>query len=304
MKMSNPLLTQYLSVALIAAKKAGDAILAVYQGDIDVSYKEDSSPLTLADKRAHNRILDHLRIESLRDVPLLSEEGKHIPYEERKSWENFWLVDPLDGTKEFVKRRNEFSVNIALIQKNKPVLGVVFAPVIDSLYFAAAGLGSFRLENLEIIEEVESRVGKPGQDDALLIDLVDSAEKLPVHQLTETSRDKLTLVGSRSHATEALTDFVDRLKRQFKEVEFVPAGSSLKFCRVAEGSAAVYPRFGPTMEWDTGAGHCIVEQSGGAVLGMHEKTPLDYNKEDLHNPGFICIGKHFRDVQFPLEFST
>jgi 3'(2'), 5'-bisphosphate nucleotidase len=300
MNLSNPLLKQYLSVALVAAKKAGDAILAVYRGELDVSYKEDNTPLTIADQRAHNIILDHLRTESLRHIPLLSEEGTHIPYEERKSWENFWLIDPLDGTKEFVNRRNEFSVNIALIEKNRPVLGVVFAPASDSLYFAAAGFGSYRLENLAIVEEIENHTGKSGQDDALLADLVDSAKKLPAHQLTHSSRDKLTLVGSRSHATEALTAFVDRLKQQFGEVELIPAGSSLKFCRVAEGSAGVYPRFGPTMEWDTGAGHCIVEQSGGAVWRMHEKTPLDYNKEDLHNPGFICIGKHFRDIQFPL----
>ncbi len=301
MNMSNPLMAQYLSLALVAAKKAGDAILGVYQGDIDVAYKDDNTPLTLADQRAHDAILDQLRIESLRHIPLLSEEGKHIPYTERRSWEKFWLVDPLDGTKEFVKRRNEFSVNIALIQNNRPVLGVVFAPATDSMYFAAAGFGSYKLENLEIIEKMESDVGNYRQDNSLLVDLVDSAKKLPIHQPTDRSGDKLTLVGSRSHATKALTDLVHRLKQQYREVELIPAGSSMKFCRVAEGSAGAYPRFGPTMEWDTAAGHCVVEQSGGAVLRMIEKTPLDYNKEDLHNPGFICIGKNFRDIRFPPE---
>jgi 3'(2'), 5'-bisphosphate nucleotidase len=300
--MSQTFLEQYLSFALVAAKKAGDAILGVYQGDIDVEYKEDNTPLTLADTRAHNAILDHLTIEPLSRLPVLSEEGKQILYDERKRWEKFWLVDPLDGTKEFVKRRNEFSVNIALIQKNRPVLGVVFAPAIGSLYFAAAGFGSYKLDNVEIIEEIGSDLMKYWQDKALLVELVDSAEELPSQQAKERSEDTLTLVGSRSHGTKPLNNFVNKLKQQYGEVEFIPTGSALKFCRVAEGRAALYPRFGPTMEWDTAAGHCVVEQSGGAVYRLGEKTPLDYNKEDLHNPDFICMGKDFRDVRFPHEF--
>ena len=299
MKMSPKHLAQCLSFALAASKKAGDAILEVYQGDIDVTYKKDDSPLTIADERAHKAILDYLRIESLGHIPLLSEEGSHIPYLERKHWDSFWLVDPLDGTKEFVKRRDEFTVNIALIQDKRPVLGVVFAPALGSLFFAASGLGSFNLENLEIIEEIESDIGRYGQDVELWVDLVNSTRPLPITQSKDRFGDKLTLVGSRSHGTKSLTDFVDRLKHQYGEVELVPAGSSLKFCRVAEGSAGLYPRFGPTMEWDTAAGHCIVEQSGGAVLRVYEETTLDYNKKDLHNPGFICIGKDFRDIRLP-----
>jgi len=295
------MMMQYLSFALVAAKKAGAEILGVYQDKIDVTYKEDNTPLTLADKRAHNVILNHLRVESLRHIPLLSEEGKHIPYEERKSWQSLWLVDPLDGTKEFVKRRDEFTVNIALIEANRPVLGVVFAPAKDSLYFAAAGFGSYKLEDLEIIEEMEGKTAKHRQDNELVAELVGSAKKLPIHEFADRSIDKLTLVGSRSHGTEALTEFVDNLKKQYGEVELIPAGSSLKFCRVAEGTAASYPRFGPTMEWDTAAGHCIVEQSGGAVLDMDQRTSLAYNKEDLHNPGFICVGKNFKDIPLPGE---
>ncbi len=301
MKISRTLLMQYLSFALIAAKRAGDAILRVYEDDIDVAYKKDNTPVTLADKRAHNAILDCLGIESLRHIPILSEEGKQTPYEERKRWENFWLVDPLDGTKEFVSRRNEFSVNIALIQKKSPVLGVVFVPALNSLYFAATEFGSYKLENVRIIEQIESDIAQDREVNALLDEMVASAKKLPSQQPYDRSRSGLALVGSRSHGTKALTDFVNRLRQRYGEVELIPAGSALKFCRVAEGSADLYPRFGPTMEWDTAAGHCIVEQSGGAVLRLHEKAPLDYNKRDLHNPDFICIGKHSRDILSPHE---
>ncbi len=295
------MMMQYLSFALVAAKKAGAEILGVYEGEIDVTYKKDNTPLTLADQRAHNVILNNLRVESLRHIPLLSEEGKHIPYRERKSWQSLWLVDPLDGTKEFVKRRDEFTVNIALIEANRPVLGVVFAPAKDSLYFAAAGFGSYKLEGLEIIEEMEGNTAKHRQDNDLMDELINSAKMLPILEFADRSIGKLTLVGSRSHGTEALTEFVDNLEQKYGEVELIPAGSSLKFCRVAEGTAASYPRFGPTMEWDTAAGHCIVEQSGGAVLRVDQRTPLVYNKEDLHNPGFICIGKHFQDIPLPSE---
>ena len=301
MKMSDKLLVYYLNVALIAAKRGGDAILSVYHGDIHVTYKEDNTPLTLADRRAHNAILEHLEMEPARQIPILSEEGTEIPYGERKRWENFWLVDPLDGTKEFVKRRNEFSVNIALIQESTPVLGVVFAPAVDALYFAARGFGSYKLDGPEIIKELERDIGKGRRDTTWLAGLIDSAKKLPIHGLADRIGTGLTLVGSRSHGTKSLTDFANSMRRQYGEVELIPAGSALKFCLVAEGSADLYPRFGPTMEWDTGAGHCIVEQSGGAVLRMYEETPLVYNKKDLHNPDFVCLGKHFRDIPFPHE---
>jgi 3'(2'), 5'-bisphosphate nucleotidase len=299
--MSRRLLQQCLAHALVAAKRAGEAILDVYHGEIEVEYKEDNTPLTVADQRAHNAILSILSTGSIRDIPILSEEGKHTPHEERKRWEYFWLVDPLDGTKEFVKRRDEFSVNIALIDKDRPVLGVVLVPAVGLLYFAAEGLGSYKSEDVEKVERLCNNDGKPSQDSNLLTALVDSAAKLPSQQSTARSLDKVMLVGSRSHGTEELGGFVQRMKKQYGEVDFVPAGSALKFCRVAEGSADLYPRFGPTMEWDTAAGHCVVEQSGGEVVRMREKTPLDYNKRDLHNPYFICIGKKFRDISLPLD---
>lgn len=294
------LLENSMVPALIAATKAGEAILEVYHGEIDVSYKEDDSPLTLADKRAHSAIADHLSSDSTRSIPILSEEGKHTPYEERQGWEYYWLVDPLDGTKEFVKRSDEFTVNIALIKKNRPVLGVVFLPAIGSLYFAAEGLGSYKLEDVGAIGQLVAGAGEFFEEERPLKQLIEVAIRLPVQQSFNKSTDQLNLVGSRSHGTEALSEFVEKVKQQYRKVDFVPAGSALKLCLVAEGSADIYPRFGPTMEWDTAAGHCVVEQSGGKVVDMKKKAPLDYNKKDLHNPYFVCIAKHFREASLPL----
>lgn len=291
--MSRSQLRQYLAPALVAASRAGEAILEFYESDFDVTYKDDDTPLTLADESAHRAVWDHLTTGAPGHFPILSEEGKQTPYEERKRWDYFWLVDPLDGTKEFIKGRDEFSVNIALIRKNRPVLGVVFLPALGSLYFAAEGIGSYKLEDLEAVEQLTGEQGQPQQDEVLL----DAAIRLPIHQPPESSRDKVVLVGSRSHATKALTDFVHHVEQRYEKVEFTPAGSALKFCLVAEGRADIYPRLSPTMEWDTAAGHCVVEQSGGKVVRVVERKSLDYNKRDLRNPHFICMGKYSGDIQ-------
>ena len=295
-----PFLENCLTSALVAAKKAGDEILEVYHGKIDVTYKEDNSPLTLADERAHRTIVKNLPSVSTKDIPILSEEGKDIPYERRAEWEYLWLVDPLDGTKEFVKRRDEFTVNIALIEKGRPVVGVVFLPAAGSLYFAAEGFGAYKVDNLKTVGQLLDDARNSAGNSMHLRALVDRAVKLPLPQAAGRSSSQINLVGSRSHGIEALSDFVEKMKENYHTVGFVPAGSALKFCLVAEGKADLYPRFGPTMEWDTAAGHCVVEQSGGAVVRMTEKTPLDYNKRDLLNPHFICVGKDFREVSLPL----
>ncbi|MEJ2429315.1 MAG: 3'(2'),5'-bisphosphate nucleotidase CysQ [Deltaproteobacteria bacterium] len=294
------LIENCLTSALVAAKKAGDEILEVYLGDIDVTYKEDNSPLTLADMRAHRAISEILPALSRKDIPILSEEGKEIPYQQRAQWEYLWLVDPLDGTKEFVKRRDEFTVNIALIENNRPVVGVVFLPAVGSLYFAAEGLGSYKLEKIETVGHLLDGAGNSSIETIDLSMVVDGALRLPSSETAGRRLDQINLVGSRSHGLEALSDFVDKMKEKYDEVGFVPAGSALKFCLVAEGKADLYPRFGPTMEWDTAAGHCVVAQSGGVVVQMTEKTPLEYNKEDLHNPHFLCLGKEFKEVSLPL----
>jgi 3'(2'), 5'-bisphosphate nucleotidase len=261
---------------LLAAKRAGEAILDVYGSDFAVEQKDDKSPLTLADKRSHEIIMDVLEqtiTVNNRTVPILSEEGRGIPYDERKEWEYFWLVDPLDGTKEFIKRNGEFTVNIALIQKHKPVLGIIYIPVKDVFYFAAINLGTYKLENSETLV-----------DNLSIKELLDKSQRLP---LTSNNKSSLTVIGSRSHTSEEFSEFVKRLNEKYGNVEFISSGSSLKLCLVAEGRADVYPRFGPTMEWDTAAGQAIVEQAEGSVMDIQTREPLRYNKEDLLNPFFI-----------------
>jgi 3'(2'), 5'-bisphosphate nucleotidase len=238
------------------AKEAGKAIMQIYKQDFEVEYKQDSSPLTLADKRANDIIEDGLNQLSV-NFPILSEEGKEIPYKDRKHWEYFWLVDPLDGTKEFAKKNDEFTVNIALIYKDTPVLGVVYAPALDICYWAKQDEGAFK-----------------------------DGKRLPLK--IENQRNTYKIVASRSHMSDETQAFIDAIDTQ-KEKELISIGSSLKICLVAEGEANIYPRLGPTMEWDTGAAHAIVNESGQALEkymnGKYSKHK--YNKSDLLNSWFI-----------------
>ena len=267
---------------ILVAKRAGEAILEVYDSDFAVEQKDDKSPLTLADKRSHEiieKILEQTVTVNNSTVPILSEEGKEIPYDERIKWEYFWLVDPLDGTKEFIKRNGEFTVNIALIHKHKPILGIIYIPVKDVFYFAAANFGTYKLENSGILTENLS-----------IEELIDKSQKLPLNSNDKTT---LTVIGSRSHTSEEFTEFVKQLNQKHENVEFISSGSSLKLCLVAEGKADVYPRFGPTMEWDTAAGQAIVEQAKGTVMETETNEPLSYNKSNLLNPFFIVSGQGF-----------
>ena len=239
------------------AKEAGDAIMQIYSQDFEVEYKQDNSPLTLADKKANDIIENRLNQLPV-NLPILSEEGKDIPYEERKYWEYFWLVDPLDGTKEFVKKNGEFTVNIALIHKDTPVLGVVYAPALDICYWAKQGEGAF----------------KDGQ-------------KLPLK--IESQRETYKIVASRSHMSDETQAFIDDIDTE-KEKELISIGSSLKICLVAEGEADIYPRLGPTMEWDTGAAHAVVSESNCKLTEYSQynvKKQLTYNKVNLLNKWFI-----------------
>ncbi len=248
-------------IAIKAAIKAGDEILDVYQNtDFDIEYKSDNSPLTLADKRAHKVIVEHLIPTN---IPILSEEGKTIPFDERKSWEQFWLVDPLDGTKEFIKRNNEFTVNIALIQGDSPIAGVVFVPVTRVLYWADQN-GSFR-----------ANVGEESE--------LNEIEQLPV----SSKRTTFVIVGSKSHMNPETEEFIQSIDTKGKAIEIKSKGSSLKICMVAEGNADIYPRLGPTMEWDTAAGHAIVKFAGKKVFQFENKEQVVYNKENLLNPWFV-----------------
>lgn len=284
-------LSNHLFIALLAAKEAGRAILEIYSRDFDVWYKNDKTPLTMADQRSHDIIVAYLSDQAVDGLPILSEEGKDIPFKQRSRWEYFWLVDPLDGTKEFVKRNGEFTVNIALVHRNRPVLGVIYVPVKDVLYFAAEGLGAYKSDGSDVFELIRDKASEK-EKAGLLRTIIDRSVKLPVNDSQNAINDsKLTIVGSRSHSTKEIDDFVEAMEKKYKEIEFISVGSSLKFCLVAERKADVYPRQGSTMEWDTAAGQVIVEQAKGSVLNLETDEPLRYNKEKLLNPWFIVRKK-------------
>ena len=249
-----------------ASLKAGEEIMKVYARDFDVETKDDKSPLTEADKNAHLAIVAFLEQTGL---PILSEEGKHLDYSERKNWGQFWLVDPLDGTKEFVKKNGEFTVNIALIENGLPVYGIIYAPVLKKLFVGNVGHEAWIAENVETTSTVES--------------ILASKESIPKDKAAET----YIVVASRSHFSPETQAYVDELKKSKGEIDFASMGSSLKICLVAEGAADIYPRFGPTMEWDTGAGHAIAKAAGKMVIDHTTGAEMRYNKENLLNNWFI-----------------
>lgn len=254
-----------INVSVLAGKK----ILEVYGEEFSVEIKDDNSPLTMADK-ASNEVIEEVLNKT--NIPVLSEEGKLIPYEERSNWEKLWIVDPLDGTKEFVKRNGEFTVNIALVSNQKAILGIIYVPVLKILYFADKGSGAFRIDNINVDHVFKS-----------IDEVIVKGAKLPLEQ----DKRKYTIVGSRSHMSTETEEFIEKIKAVKGEIEFISKGSSLKLCQVAEGAADIYPRFAPTMEWDTAAGQAIVEISGAKVYEAGSKKALLYNKENLLNSWFI-----------------
>ncbi len=265
------MVTNYLYIAIRAALDAGKAIMDVYtdpNADFQIEKKADNSPLTIADKNANKIITGILSVTSF---PILSEEGREVPFKTRSKWDTLWIVDPLDGTKEFIKRNGEFTVNIALVKKGVPVMGVIYVPVRKELYFASQEAGAYKITGIDStvqpsMEEIQAK-----------------AIRLP--QLM--GHQGVVVVASRSHQTEETTAFIENLRKQGQPVTLISSGSSLKICLVADGSADIYPRFAPTMEWDTAAGHAIAKAAGCDIFHIDGKTPLLYNKEDLHNPWFI-----------------
>lgn len=251
---------QHLLPAVIEiARQAGQGIMAVYQQEVKVQRKDDNSPVTEADLVAHDIISRGLTALAPQ-LPVVSEEDVALPYPVRREWTRYWLVDPLDGTREFIKRNGEFTVNIALIDAKQPVLGVVYAPALDLLFYAVQGSGAFRQINDQPPSRIHSRPYDPTQ---------------------------VTVAGSRSNAGERLRAFLDRMGPHM----LISMGSSLKICLVAEGRADIYPRLGPTYEWDTAAAQCILEQAGGRLIGM-DNQPFSYNtKESLLNPEFLAVGQ-------------
>jgi 3'(2'), 5'-bisphosphate nucleotidase len=283
-------LDDFCAYTIYACLDAGSAILEIYNSEIKVDFKEDASPLTEADRRSHHILVHHLSSISHANnihIPILSEEGIKIPYKERKLWDWFWLVDPLDGTKEFVKRNGEFTVNVALVEKNRPVMGVVYLPAKAVLYFAVTERGSF------FVDTDGATALKEGiRPIDLKRDVLKAAQTCSNSGSEDFSFLKIT--QSRSHASTEEETFASRLKRSFPEVSAVSAGSSLKFCLLARHKADIYPRFGPTMEWDTAAGQCILEQAGGSVLEMATSAALSYNKPSLRNEAFIALASRLR----------
>lgn len=250
------------------ALRAGEQILNVYHSDnVQVEHKQDESPITLADKKSHEVILAGLKSLN-EDIAVLSEESEYLPYQDRRSLDYLWVVDPLDGTKEFINRDGEFTVNIALIHRGRPVLGVIYAPVLDVLYYAENNIGSFKLERVR--------------------NSINSSETLSLKLPLVKGGSTVYVVASRSHMTSETEMYIHKVRGRYGQIEVKSAGSSLKLCLVAEENADVYPRLAPTMEWDTSAGQVIVEQSRANVVHAETAEPLVYNKENLLNPWFIA----------------
>lgn len=257
-----------VDLSILAAVEAGKKILEVYKLDFAVETKSDNSPLTIADQQSHEVIKAALANTG---YPLLSEEGKQLSYDERKGWDTFWLVDPLDGTKEFIKKNGEFTVNIALVKNGSPVLGVVYVPVTGVLYYGAEGLGSYMVT---VSEELTA-------DN--LQEVLSTATALPGNNQPAL----YTVVASRSHNSPETEVFIEEKRKIHGQVDIVSSGSSIKLCLVAEGKAQVYPRLAPTMEWDTAAGHGVAKYSGCRVYNYETNNDLVYNKENLLNPWFV-----------------
>lgn len=252
-------------------KEAGRLVLDIYNSrDFHVEVKDDRTPVTEADKASSAFLVSSLR-QLYPDIPIISEEANIPPLSTRQHWEHIWSIDPLDGTKEFIKRNGEFTVNIAWVREGVPVMGVIYVPVKHDLYFAAEGLGAFKLADVTEAGALSLQA------------LTERAVRLPV----EEKRDTFVVVASRSHCTPETEAYIERMRQEHAQVELRSSGSSLKICLVAEGKADVYPRFAPTMEWDTAAGHAIVRAVGGEIWQADRHEPLRYNKEDLLNPWFI-----------------
>ena len=258
-----------VDIAINAALLAGEKIMEVYaSADFGITQKDDFSPLTKADLQANILISDLLEPTQ---IPILSEEGIHLPFAERVHWKTFWLVDPLDGTKGFIRRNDEFTVNIALIHENQSIAGVVYSPVSKELYVGIVGSGAWKIVNAEPNCTLDG-ISKYGM-------------KLPLGK----TKDKFTVAASRTNLDDKTVAFIEDLKQLHPDLRIIRKGSSIKFCLIAEGTADIYPRFGPTMEWDTAAGHALAKSSGRNIFHIDQQTELRYNKENLLNPDFVAF---------------
>lgn len=266
-------LNTWLKAGIDSVLEASNIILEIYNSDFEVETKSDFSPVTEADKKANSFIEQKLATFG---IPFIGEEGEHPEYEIRKNYSRFWLLDPVDGTKEFVKRNGEFSVNLALIENNLPILGIIYSPVMKDLYFACKGIGSFKIDRHQHIEMGYLQ-------DYSVEELIRHSKRLPLIK----KREFYTVIASRSHLDETTKRWIKEKKNSYPNMQTIYCGSSLKMCLVAEGKADVYPRFGYSCEWDTAAGQIIVEEAGGLFLNFESGENLSYNKTSLMNPWFI-----------------
>lgn len=260
----------HLDIAIKAAVEAGKEILKIYEKDFKVTEKNDRSPLTEADLASSN-VINSFLIDT--EIPIIGEEIKNMPYSERRNWDTCWIVDPLDGTKEFIKRNGEFTVNIALAKKGVPLLGVIYVPVTRELYYGD-------------VSKNQAFKARLNDKHELIVAIFNNSNSI---KPTPKNEDLLRVVGSRSHMNDDTLNFIDEQKRNYKNIDIVSKGSSLKFCLVAEGKADIYPRFAPTMEWDTAAGHAICKAVGLSVISKGTNKELLYNKENLLNSYFVVM---------------
>ncbi len=260
-------LNNLLAIAIEASLTAGEKIMVIYNsGDFNIGFKKDQSPLTEADIASHEIIKSFLKPTN---IPILSEEGKHLDFINRSKWDRIWIVDPIDGTKEFINKNGEFTVNIALVENQVPILGVIYAPALNELYFSSKDCGAFKVNNCNSFISLN--------------DLLSNANRLPL----QIDKRKITVVASKSHLSKETEDYIKELKKEHGNVTTLSKGSSLKLCMVAEGIADEYPRYSPTMEWDTAAGHAICKYAGKNVYSIDTKKEMLYNKENLMNSWFL-----------------
>ena len=276
--MTNDQVRYLLPPLFNAAVRAGAAIMQVYKNrdDYDISLKSDRTPITVADRLAHKTIREYLGPTR---IPVLSEEGREMLYDERRNWELYWLVDPLDGTVEFIKGNNEFTVNIALMENNVCMAAVIYVPYYEKVYFAERNAGTFLKEH----------IAPDAAADYSYERIVGGTRRLPLE--AEPSHDRLRVALSRSHQTAETHEHVARLRERFPDLEIVEQGSSYKFCMLAEGRADYYVRTTHTYEWDTAAGELILAEAGGSTRALPDGRTLCYNEEDLRNPWFVCRSK-------------
>jgi 3'(2'), 5'-bisphosphate nucleotidase len=275
-KKSNWTHQELLKLAVKAALMAGEEVLAIYNTDFAVETKADDTPVTIADK-ASGKCISNVLSES--QIPIISEEEDICDYNIRKNWSQVWIVDPLDGTKEYIKRNGEFAINIALVEDEKPIIGIIYAPVTHDIYFASNQLGSFKITQHDLIYELTKK--------NIADNLFEFGKRLPLQKTPKT----YTLVASRSHLSKDVNDRIKQLKNLYGEVDVISVGSSIKQCWVAEGKAHEYPRYGLTMEWDTAAGQCILEMAGCELVDLETQLPMSYNKPNMRNNFFVAKQK-------------